>query len=60
MYGIVARIPVAATASPNPWDPCRPRTNSPGLTYPRAPATDHRRGPKTNTIGHTMIVYDSA
>ena len=32
MYGIVARIPVAATASPNPWDPCRPRTNSPGLT----------------------------
>ena len=32
MYGIVARIPVIATARDNPFDPYRPRTKSAAVT----------------------------
>ncbi len=56
MYGMVARIPVTATASPRPCEPYRARTNSPGLTKPCARATDHSRGAKTKMTGNTMMV----
>ena len=32
MYGIVARMPVTATASDRPLEPKRPRTKSAGVT----------------------------
>jgi hypothetical protein len=32
MYGIVARMPVTATASPSPFEPKRPRTKSEVVT----------------------------
>ncbi len=51
MYGIVARMPVTATASPRPREPCRPSTKSAGVTYPCRCETDHSRGRKTKMIG---------
>ncbi len=43
MYGMVARMPVTATARDRPFDPKRPRTKSEVVTYPRSRETDHRR-----------------
>jgi hypothetical protein len=56
MYGMRARMPVKATASPRPELPKRPMTKSAGVTYPCRLATDHMRGMSTNTIGHTKMV----
>ncbi len=60
MYGIVARMPVTATASESPLEPNRPRTKSEVVTYPCRWLTDHRRGRKVKTSGYTRIVYGTA
>lgn len=60
MYGIVARMPVSATATDSPRDPYRPRTKSAGVTYPCTRETDHSRGRNRNTSGYAMIVYGTA
>ncbi len=44
MYGMVARMPVRATASDRPREPQRPRTKSEVVTYPCLCDTDQRRG----------------
>ncbi len=60
MYGIVARIPVKATASERPFEPKRPRTKSAVVTYPWRWHTDHSRGRKVKISGYTRIVYGTA
>ncbi len=56
MYGMVARMPVSATARDRPLEPYRPRTKSAVVTYPCTRATDQSRGRKRKTSGYAMIV----
>ncbi len=51
MYGMVARMPVTATASDRPFEPKRPRTKSEVVTYPCRCETDHRRGRNVKISG---------
>ncbi len=51
MYGIVARMPVRATASERPLEPKRPRTKSEVVTYPCLCETDQSRGRKVKMSG---------
>ena len=51
MYGIVARMPVSATASDSALLPYRPPTKSAGVTYPLRWDTDQSRAMKTKMIG---------
>jgi hypothetical protein len=51
MYGIVARIPVTATASESARLPYRPPTKSAGVTYPLRCDTDQSRAMKMKMIG---------
>ena len=60
MYGIVARMPVNATASPSALESNLPCTKSAGVTYRRRCDTDHRRGRNVKISGYTRIVYGTA
>ena len=60
MYGIVARMPVTATASASAPLSKRPRTKSAAVMYPCLCDTLHRRGITTKTNGYVMTVYGSA
>lgn len=51
MYGMVARMPVTATARDSPLEPNRPRTKSEVVTYPCLCETDHRRGRNVKISG---------
>ncbi len=51
MYGIVARMPVAATASARAPLSKRPRTKSAAVMYPCLCETLHMRGITTKTNG---------
>lgn len=51
MYGMVARMPVTATASERPFEPNRPLTKSEVVTYPCLCDTDQSRGRKVKMSG---------
>ena len=56
MYGIVARMPVAATARASAPLSKRPRTKSAAVMYPCLCETLHMRGITTNTKGYVITV----
>ncbi len=51
MYGMVATMPVSATATDRVLESNRPRMKSEEVTYPCLWETDHSRGRKRKTSG---------